>query len=66
MPIFFNILTTNIIPIFILIFLGFILSKKFDLNLYTLGKLNFYIFAPVFIFFNLYNTDLSYENILTN
>lgn len=59
MRIFLFILENNIIPIFILIGLGFILSKKFDLDVFTLGKLNFYIFVPGFIFFNLYTTDLS-------
>lgn len=58
MSIFLHILFNNIIPIFTIIVLGFILSKKFDLNIYTLSKLNFYLFAPAFIFVNLYLTDL--------
>lgn len=58
MGVFFHILANNILPIFILIFFGFILCKKFDLNIYTLSKLNFYIFVPAFIIVNLYTTNL--------
>lgn len=63
MVIFLHILANNILPVFILIFLGFIISKKFDLNIFTLGKLTFYLFSPAFIFYNLYTTDLSYDMI---
>lgn len=61
MSIFLYILGHNIIPVFILIALGYILSKKFDLNVLTLSKLNFYLFVPGFIFYNLYSTNLSYD-----
>lgn len=59
MSIFLHILGHNIIPVFILIGFGFIISKKFDLSVHTLSKLNFYLFIPGFIFYNLYTTDLS-------
>lgn len=59
MSIFLHILGNNIVPVFILIGLGFIVSKKFDLSVFTLSKLNFYIFIPGFIFVNLYTTNLS-------
>jgi predicted permease len=36
-----------------------VLGKKFDLNIFTLSKLSFYVFIPGFIFFNLYTTDLN-------
>jgi predicted permease len=58
MEIFIHILGNNILPIFILIILGFTLCKKFDLNIFTLSKLNFYIFVPAFIVVNLYTTNL--------
>lgn len=58
MNIFFHILLNNIVPIFFLISLGFILNKKFNFNIYTLSKLNFYIFVPSFLLVNLYTTDL--------
>lgn len=58
MAVFFQILGNNIIPIFILIIFGFLLSKKFNLDINTLSKLNFYIFVPGFLFFNLYSTEI--------
>ncbi len=61
MTIFLYILRNNIIPIFILIILGFVLSKKFSLKVFTLSKLMFYLFVPGFIFYNLYTTDLSFD-----
>ncbi len=59
MNILFYILGHNIIPIFTIIALGFLLSKKFELNIYTLSKLHFYLFMPAFIFVNLYTTHLN-------
>ncbi len=61
MSIFFYILAHNVAPIFIMITLGFIISKKFDLNINTLSKLNFYLFVPAFIFVNLYTTNLNLD-----
>jgi len=54
MDIFFQILGHNMLPIFILISLGFLLSRKFNLDIMTLSKLNFYLFTPAFVFQNLY------------
>lgn len=59
MNIFFFILEHNIAPVFILIALGYIVSRKFDLNIFTMSKLNFYLFVPAFIFVNLYTADLN-------
>lgn len=61
MDIFFQIIEHNILPIFILIFLGFILSRKFNLDIMTLSKLNFYIFTPTFVFQNLYIKKIPLE-----
>lgn len=58
MDIFFHILINNIIPIFFLITIGYILNKIFDLDMYTLSKLNFYVFVPAFLLVNIYTTDL--------
>lgn len=58
MSVFLYILAHNIVPIFILIALGFLLGKKFDLDIFTLSKLNMYLFIPGFIFVNLYTADL--------
>jgi len=58
LTIFLHILGHNITPIFTLIILGFILSKKFDLDIRSLSKLNFYLLIPAFIFVNLYTTPI--------
>lgn len=58
MAIFFYILTHNIVPIFLLIILGFLLNRKFDIHIYSLSKLLFYLFVPAFIFVNLYTATL--------
>lgn len=63
MAIFFHILGHNIIPIFTLILLGFIMSKKFNIDIYSLSKLNFYLLSPAFIFVNLYLTSFSFDMI---
>ena len=41
-----HIFMNSMIPIFMLIGVGFVLDKKFKLDLYTLSKLNFYILLP--------------------
>ncbi len=50
---FFQIAFDVILPIFLVMGLGFLLSKSFSLDLGTLSKLNFYVFIPVFMFYSL-------------
>jgi len=61
MNIFLSIILNSIIPIFILISLGYITDKKFSLDLNTLTKINFYLFVPAFSFVNIYTTDISID-----
>lgn len=61
MNVFLFILKNNIIPIFALVALGFLISKKYDLNVNTLSKLIFYIFTPSFIFVYIYNAEIHME-----
>ena len=61
MAIFLHILGNNIIPIFVIIGLGYAISRKFDLSISTLSKLSFYLFVPGFVFYNLYTTNLSFD-----
>jgi predicted permease len=42
-----------ILPIFIVMGIGFLISKFFSLDLGSLSKLNFYVFIPVFMFYSL-------------
>ena len=59
-----HILTQNILPIFLLIGLGFLLDRKFPLNIITLTKVYFYIFVPSFTFVNLYQTAIRLDAVL--
>lgn len=47
-----------ILPVFILLAIGFILHLKFQLDLGTLAKLNIYFLVPGFIFVRLYETTI--------
>ncbi len=63
MEIFLFILLHNIVPIFVVILVGFIMGKKFNLDIKTLSKLNFYVFVPSFIFTKLYSSDIPFKMI---
>ncbi len=54
---FFHIIQTSILPILLLILGGYIMDRKFGLDLRTLSKLNFYILLPCFIFKALYEAN---------
>src|SRR5699024_1222188 len=58
------ILQSVLLPIFIMIVLGFILQKKFTLDLKTLAKLNIYVFVPGFIFVKFYKTNFEIHLLL--
>lgn len=58
------ILQNILLPIFIMVLLGFVLQKKFTLDLNTLAKLNIYVFVPGFIFVKFYQTDFALKLLL--
>ncbi|PPA69926.1 AEC family transporter [Jeotgalibacillus proteolyticus] len=58
--IFLNIL----LPIFILVGLGAWMHKAFELNLYTLAKLNIYFLSPGFVLVRLYESSFSGDLLL--
>ncbi|MGM8366171.1 AEC family transporter [Virgibacillus sp. W0181] len=53
------ILKDIILPIFVLMVIGFIIQRRFHLNVQTLARLNIYIFVPGFIFVKLYEAQFS-------
>ena len=61
MQIFFNIITISILPIFILITLGYVMDKRFNLDTNTLTKIHLYLFLPAFAFVNIYVTDVTFD-----
>lgn len=58
-----HIVLTSIVPIFLLISCGFAMDRKFHLDLYTLSKLNFYVFLPAYIFLALYNAKFDHSSL---
>jgi predicted permease len=49
------------VPLSLLIALGVILQKSFQLDIKTLSKLNFYLFSPAIMFQMLYESQLSFK-----
>jgi len=61
MEVFSYILLNNIAPIFVIIFLGYLLAKKFKLDINSLSKIYFYFFVPALMFVKLYETEIKLE-----
>jgi len=61
MRVFSFIILNNIAPIFLIILLGYIMEKKFALDVWSFSKANFYIFVPALVFLKVYETELQLE-----
>lgn len=48
-----------VLPIFVLIGLGALMHRAFQLNLYTLAKINFYYITPAVVFLSMYESSMS-------
>lgn len=59
MDIFLHILINNVLPLSIVISIGVVMHRIFDLDIKTLSKLNFYLFSPAIMFELLYETEIS-------
>lgn len=57
-----HIFLTTIMPILLLVMLGYGMDRKFHMDLDTLSKLNFYIVAPAFLFLNTYKYHFTGES----
>lgn len=57
-----HIFLTTIMPILLLVLLGYSMDRKFGMNLDTLSKLNFYVVAPAFLFLNTYKYTFTGES----
>lgn len=55
-----HVLFHNVIPLSIMIGLGIILHRAFQLDIKTLSKLNFYLFSPGLVFKMLYESSISW------
>lgn len=61
----FEIFSTVILPVFILIGLGFLIDRIFDLHIKTLTTLLFYILSPVLIFNLILKSELQADDIVS-
>ncbi|HLR69968.1 MAG TPA: hypothetical protein VK085_00895, partial [Pseudogracilibacillus sp.] len=55
------ILRDIILPVFIIMAIGFGLQKKFSMDVQTLARLNIYYVVPAFIFVKLYTTEIALD-----
>lgn len=58
-----HIFLTTIVPILLLVLVGYGMDRKFHLDLDTLSKINFYVVAPAFLFTNTYKYHFSVESL---
>ncbi len=63
MPLF-NIFYTILLPIFVLMGIGFALDKVFRLDIQTLTRLGFYVFSPAVVFLMLVDSELQAGDLL--
>lgn len=57
-----TILLSTILPVALIIMIGFIAGRKLDLNQATLSKLSIYILAPALVANSLYRTEVSWQS----
>lgn len=60
MTYFIQILLYNVIPLTVMISIGFTLHRVFRLDIKTLSKLIFYVFGPAVVFLKLYESNISW------
>ncbi len=53
----------TILPISLVVAVGFVLARRMALNTQTIGRVTFYLFSPALIFRGLYQTDLDYGTV---
>jgi malate permease and related proteins len=56
---FLHIIFNIIVPIFVIIGIGFAMDRKFRMDLDTLSKLNFWVFVPALLFVKLLDANIS-------
>lgn len=55
---FLQIISNNILPLLVFIVLGYLMDRKFDMNVQSLTKLTFYVVLPCFIFYSIYSAHI--------
>lgn len=57
-----HIFMTTVVPILLLVLIGYFMDKKFHMDFDTLSKINFYVVSPAFLFTNTYSYTVSAES----
>lgn len=57
------ILGQTILPISLVVLVGFVLARRMVLSTQTIGRVTFYLFSPALIFRGLYATELDYSTV---
>lgn len=55
---FLNIITDNILPLLIFVIIGYLLDRRFALDIQSVTKLTFFVVLPCFIFYSIYNANI--------
>ncbi len=55
---FLHIITDNVLPLLVFVVIGYLMDRKFSLDVTTLTKLTFYLIIPCFIFYSIYCAKL--------
>lgn len=55
---FLQIITDNILPLLIFVVIGYLMDRKFTLDVTSLTKLTFYVVLPAFIFYSIYIAEI--------
>lgn len=55
---FLSIITDNILPLTLFVFIGYFMDRRYHLDVPSLTKLTFYIVLPFFVFYNIYHAKL--------
>lgn len=55
---FLHIITDNILPLILFVVIGYLMDRRFQLNVASLTKLTFYLVLPCFIFYSIYSAEL--------
>ncbi|ERT59982.1 MULTISPECIES: AEC family transporter [Megasphaera] len=55
--VFFYILEYTMLPLFLLVLIGFLVDRKYHIAVKSISKLLFYLIIPCFVFTNIYKTD---------
>lgn len=59
-----QVLLSTVIPVGLIVFLGFYVGKRFDLDLPTLSRLSIYVLVPALIFDAMYRAQLNGSSVL--